>query len=156
MILDRIENIGQYTHLHPGFGKAFQFLSHKGLPALPSGKHEIEGSRIYAIVARDQARARDKAMLEAHRKYVDIQAVLSGTDEMGWKPRAACTAPAGPYDATKDVEFFSDPADTWVIVRPDQFVVFFPWDVHAPLVGKGEVHKIVIKIAVELTSRWGR
>jgi len=156
MILDRIENVGQYAHLHPGFGKAFQFLCHKGLLALPSGEHEIEGYRIYAIVARDPARSRARAMLEAHRRYVDIQAVLSGTDEMGWKPRAACAAPAGVYDPVKDIELFSDPPATWMTVQPGQFTVFFPDDAHAPLVGEGEIHKIVIKVAVDLKPHWDR
>lgn len=103
---------------------------------------------MYAIVARDPARAQDKALLEAHRQYVDIQFILSGTDEMGWKPRAACSMPAAGYDAGRDIEFFADRPDVWMPVNPGQFIVFFPEDAHAPLVGTGVIHKIVVKVAV--------
>jgi YhcH/YjgK/YiaL family protein len=150
MVLDWIENADRYSHLHPGLGKAFQFLRHKGLAALPPGRHDIEGSLIYAIVARESARQRDKALLEAHRRYVDIQMVLGGIDGMGWKPRAACAAPAESYDAERDIEFFLDRPDSWVSVQPGQFAVFFPEDAHAPLVGENEIHKIVVKVAVSI------
>jgi len=153
MILDRLENGPRYAHLHPGFGKAFQFLSHKGLAALPLGRHEIEGARIYAILTRESGRSRERAMLEAHRRYVDIQVVLAGTDEMGWKARADCRALAGAYQADKDIEFFGDRPDAWVPVRVGQFAVFFPEDAHAPLVGTGEIHKAVVKVALDLQPR---
>jgi len=33
-------------------------------------------------------RAREAAKLECHRRYIDIQLVLEGVDEMGWKALA--------------------------------------------------------------------
>jgi YhcH/YjgK/YiaL family protein len=55
--------------------------------------------------------------------------------------------PAGTYDPGRDIEFFTDRPDVWIPVKPGQFVVFFPEDAHAPLVGAGEIHKIVVKVA---------
>lgn len=148
MVFDSIENADRYCRLCPGFDKAFRFLRQESLSDLTSGRHDVEGAGIYAIVARDPARARDKALLEAHRQYVDIQFVLSGTDEMGWKPRAACSTPAGSYDPGRDIEFFTDRPDAWIPVKPGQFAVFFPEDAHAPLVGEGAIHKVIVKVAV--------
>jgi YhcH/YjgK/YiaL family protein len=148
MILDRLEQIQRYVPLHPLFLKAVEFIRRSKLQDLPLGRHEIDGKRLYAIVGRDKARTRDQAKLEAHRKYIDIQIVLSGTDEMGWKSTPTCKKSEGPYDSEKDFENFLDAPDAWVAVGPGAFVIFFPEDAHAPLVGVGELHKVVIKVAV--------
>ncbi len=149
MILDRLEQMDRYRAAHHRFFKAFAFLRQGGLEALPLGRHEIDGDRIYAMVCRDPAQTRDQAKLEAHRKYIDIQVVLSGTDEMGWRSRSRCTKPDVEYDVEKDVEFFADPPDAWTAVGEGAFAVFFPEDAHAPLVGTGDLHKIVVKVAVD-------
>ena len=148
MILDRLENAQRYVALHPEFAKAFTFLRQPRLESLALQKIEIDGTRVYATPAKSQARPRAEAKLEAHRKYIDIQYVISGVDEMGWKSRSTCHQVDTPYNTEKDYELFSDPADSWIAVGPGMFTVFFPDDAHAPLVGKGELHKIVIKIAV--------
>ena len=36
--------------------------------------------------------------------------------------------------------------DNYVTVLPGEFVVFFPDDAHAPMIGTGVVHKVVIKV----------
>ena len=59
-----------------------------------------------------------------------------------------CQKPQGEYDAEKDIEFFEDVPDSYVTVLPGEFAVFFPEDAHAPLIGTGEVHKVVIKVPV--------
>jgi len=65
---------------------------------------------------------------------------------MGWSPRSRCQRPHDQYDAEQDIEFFGDTPDTYVTVHPSEFAVFFPDDAHAPLIGTGEIHKIVIKV----------
>ena len=148
MILDRLEHSDLYAPLHPLFARAFAFLRETDLAALPLGRQEIDSKDLFAIAAREPGRSRAQAPLEAHRKYIDIQVVLAGTDEMGWKPLSRCTSPDVPYDAAADIEFFASPPDAWVAVEAGAFAVFFPEDAHAPLVGKGEIHKVVVKVAV--------
>jgi YhcH/YjgK/YiaL family protein len=109
----------------------------------------VDGDRIYAIISKGPGRNRIQAMLEAHRKYIDIQYVISGIDEMGWKSLADCGLTSREYDKDKDVVFFKDAPVEWVKVRAGSFAVFFPQDAHAPLVGDGEIHKAVVKVAVE-------
>lgn len=149
MILDRLEHIARYASLHPLFPKAFEFLQQPDLASLPSGRHEIDGERVFAIAARESARTRDEARLEAHRRFIDIQVVLSSTDYMGWKSRSQCHRPDGEYDGEKDVEFFADRPLAWMPVEEGAFAIFFPDDAHAALVGRGEIHKIVVKVAVD-------
>jgi len=88
------------------------------------------------------------AKLEAHRKYIDIQLVLEGDETMGWKPLADCLNPVSEHSMEKDIRFFHDAPASWIAVPPDHFCIFFPEDAHAPLVGKGQVRKVIFKVAV--------
>jgi biofilm protein TabA len=149
MILDVLENCERYVPLHAGFAKAFAFLRRADLKGLPLGKYELDGDRVYAMVAKEPGRGKEDDLLEAHQKYIDIQYILAGVDEMGWKSTATCTRPSGDYDSEADVRFFADAPDAWIATRPGAFVVFFPEDGHLPLISSGEIHKIVVKIAVD-------
>jgi len=149
MILDRLENVDAYVGLHPGLAAAFRALAEGGLTALPAGKHEVDGNRLFAVVVRQPGRGRGAARLEVHRKYIDVQWQVAGTDVMGWRATRLCTAPDGEFDADRDLGFFSDAPEAWVTVPPDTFVVFFPGDAHAPMAGEGPLHKVVMKVAVD-------
>ena len=149
MIVDRLEHADRYCDMHPAFAQAFAFLKRSDLAELPAERHEIDGDRLFCIISQGPGRPRSEAKLEAHREYIDIQYVIAGDEEMGWKPTADCRISHTPYDAEKDIEFFQDEPDSWNDVPPGSFVIFFPQDAHAPLVGEGEIHKVVLKIAVE-------
>jgi YhcH/YjgK/YiaL family protein len=147
MILDVLKNARRYLALNKGFAGAMDFLLRPGLKELPMGKYEIDGDRVYATVSRDSGRRKEDALLETHERYIDIQLVLAGTDDMGWKPKSLCRQPSGEYDQENDIQFFADEPDAWLSVRSGEFVVFFPEDAHMPLISSGQLHKIVVKVA---------
>ena len=149
MILDVLENTDRYLALNRGFEKAFRFLLRTDLKALPVERYDIEGESIYAMVSKEPGRRREDAQLETHEKYIDIQLVLAGTDDMGWKAKGACSHPAGDFDGEKDVQFFTDAPDAWLSVGSGAFAIFFPEDAHMPLISEGELHKVVVKVAVD-------
>ena len=149
MILDRIENAKLYCTLHPSFAAAFEFLRRKDLATLPTGRHEIDGARIYALIEKKPGRGRTGAKMEVHRKHIDIQFAIAGTDEIGWKATGQCRQIQGEFDVEKDRAFYSDSADAWIALPPGTFAIFFPEDAHAPLAGAGELHKAVVKVAVQ-------
>ena len=149
MILDSLSRSDRYLELHPLFARAFAFLRGTDLHALETGRHAIDGERLFAIVEACAGRTRAEAKLECHRRYIDIQLVLEGVDEMGWAPVAACVDPATDYDAARDIRFFNDPPSSWIATPPGAFCLFFPEDAHAPLVSTGMIRKVVVKIAVD-------
>ncbi|PKN53776.1 MAG: YhcH/YjgK/YiaL family protein [Deltaproteobacteria bacterium HGW-Deltaproteobacteria-13] len=148
MILDVLENAHRYPALNKGFAKAFDFLLRPDLKELPVGKYEIDSDRVYAIVSKQNGRRKEDALLETHEKYIDIQFVLAGTDDMGWKPKSLCKKPAGEYDHKNDEQIFMDEPDAWITTQSGAFVIFFPEDAHMPLISSGQIHKVVIKVAV--------
>jgi YhcH/YjgK/YiaL family protein len=148
MILDILENAHRYTGLNKGFAKAFEFLSRPDLKELSVGRYEIDGERVYGIVAREPGHRKDDEQLETHEKYIDIQLILAGIDEMGWKPGSLCRLPFGEYNRTSDYQVFADEPDAWVTVKSGSFAIFFPEDAHMAMISSGDIHKLVIKVAV--------
>ena len=149
MILDVLENARRYVALNHGFAKAFEFLTRPDVSNLPEGRHDIDGDRVYAIVTNGPGRKRQDALLETHEKYIDIQLIVAGTDDIGWKPKSSCRQPSGKYDPESDFQFFADEADAWISTGPGAFVVFFADDAHLPTISSGNLHKIVAKVAID-------
>lgn len=149
MIVDKLENAERYFGIHPSFASAFRFLREHA-NGLPDGRHEIDGKRLYAISATSTGRGRTEARLEYHRRYIDIQFSVTGTDCIGWRPTSDCTEVEQSFDPEQDCGLLADEPLFWVPVPPGVFTVFFPEDAHAPLAGDGEVQKIVVKIMEEV------
>jgi biofilm protein TabA len=148
MVLDQLQNADRYMALHPLFAQAFHFLRTTNLQQLSTGKHDIQGEQLFALVSEDKGIPQEQARLEAHLKYIDIQYVVTGADCMGWKNLSECSTPSEPYVAEKDIAFYPDKTTTWLDVPAGSFTIFFPSDAHAPMATTEVVRKVVLKIAV--------
>jgi biofilm protein TabA len=149
MILSTLSQSSRYTTLHPLFPRVFDYIRNTDLHALTPGVHDIIDRQLFVIVEEAEGRTRAEAKLECHRKYIDIQLVLTGIDEMGWKPLSDCHQPITDYNSERDIQFFDDVPDSWIAVPAGAFCIFFPEDAHAPLVSSGTIRKLIFKIAVE-------
>ncbi|REK08616.1 MAG: DUF386 domain-containing protein [Planctomycetota bacterium] len=148
MILDELQRADRYAALHPGFEAGFAFLKRPNLLDLATGRHEIDGERVFALLNRDPGRGREASRLEAHRRYIDIQFLIDGNEEIGWRPTSDCREVSEPYDEARDVGFFAEAPLTWIVLPRGSFMVFYPEDAHAPLASQGDNVKAVIKVAV--------
>ena len=148
MVLDLLSNAARYTFLREGLSEAFGFLGQPGLEALPDGEYEVLGSRVRAIVSRAPGRSVQEGRLEAHRKYIDIQYLVSGQEKIGWSPREGLVN-ATPYDEEADIEFFGGAPESLIGIPVGCFAVFMPSDAHLPLVGEGMIHKVVVKVLLD-------
>jgi YhcH/YjgK/YiaL family protein len=150
MILDHVDQAARYAHLHPLFAKAFDFLRTTDLAALAPGRHELGGDTMYVSVDQKSGRGRKGARLESHQKYIDIQVTVSGSEEIGWRRTANCAKITEAFKPHNDIQFYGDDPVAWIAVPPKHFVIFWPEDAHAPLAGKGELQKVIVKIAVRI------
>jgi YhcH/YjgK/YiaL family protein len=148
MIFSNISQSDRYLTIHPLFSRAFDYIRSTDLFALAPGRYNILGEDLIAIVEHLPGRTREMAKLEAHRRYIDIQMVLDGVEEMGWKPLADCYNPVSEHSIERDIRFFHDAAASWISTPPDHFCIFFPEDAHAPLVSSGDIKKVIFKLAV--------
>lgn len=148
MILDTLENSGKYESIHPKFTKAFEYLKNTDLNALPYGKIELEGSDLVIIVAEVTGKTADEALMETHKKFIDIQVPIGNTETMGWIAGSKLTNATESYNEEKDVAFFADKASNFISVQPFEFAIFFPEDGHQPGISSGIYKKVIVKIHV--------
>ena len=150
MVTDTLENAKRYYGLGERIATALKYLQKHDGTQLPLGKTPIEGDLIFALVQDNTTKPRAEGMWEAHRKYIDVQFVAAGIEQMGWAPVAGLTEKK-PYDAEADYALFDGPGNL-VTVPAGSFTIFFPGDGHIPGVALNDqpsaVRKIVIKVAV--------
>ncbi|MCX5875170.1 MAG: YhcH/YjgK/YiaL family protein [Deltaproteobacteria bacterium] len=153
MIVDRLSHYKSYP-----FGKAWQ-LAFDFLLSLPHDaeekKYPLLGDDLFAIVMSYETCGPETAEIEAHRKYLDIQMVITGEETIGW-----CQADEleidTPYDASKDAELYKRPEQGLLRVDlfPGNFMALFPHDAHMPSLMTQQVSvftkKVVVKVATHL------
>jgi biofilm protein TabA len=132
--------------------KAFNFLKSNDLSALEIKRYDIDGNNLYAPVSEYVTKNEADARYEAHRKYIDIQYVVSGKELIGVAPMSQKKDILEAYDGTKDVEFLTLAGGENRLALPDRFFIFFPEDAHRPGLKDTEnspVKKIVVKVKVD-------
>jgi biofilm protein TabA len=152
MLVSDLEHIDHQIDSTPGLKKAFAFLRSNALRGLPDGRVEIDGDRVFALVQRYHTKAIDSPTFEFHRKYIDIQFIVSGEEIIGWAPLEGITVTEA-YDAERDVCIGTSAKGSWTraYLEAGQLAVLWPEDGHAPkLAGcaPSSVMKIVVKVAV--------
>ncbi len=151
MIFDEIKNAHLYFALNERLKEGFQFLLNSDLKNLADGKHIIKGDEIYANVQTILTKPAEDRKWEAHRKYIDIQYVIKGKEKMGYGTLSGFNKTIIPYDESKDVVFLEGGRDNYVDVREGSFTIFYPDDVHAPMLSvdkSEEVKKVIVKVKI--------
>jgi biofilm protein TabA len=150
MIIDTLANAGRYYNLHKNFKTAFEYLTSTDLDTLEVGVIEVADG-IKVIISNDPGKAVEDTVnrFECHNQNIDIQLCIRGHETMGWRPRKDCQSVEATYSEEKDYMFFNDPPDTYFSLKDGQFVIFFPEDVHAPMIGEGLIKKLVVKVRID-------
>ena len=152
MIYDKIDNIEYYKGLSPNIALALDFLKQMK-PDTAVGTYQIN-QQVKAIVSEYQTKTVNEHGFEAHKKYIDIQYLLTGTERIACLPIERLKETV-PYNEEKDAAFYS--ADiklqpSYLSLLPGYFAVFYPQDGHMPqlCIEKPEmVKKVVIKVKIE-------
>jgi YhcH/YjgK/YiaL family protein len=134
------------------WNKAFGFLKNNDLSKLEVKRYNIDGDNLYASVSEYMTKNEEVAKFEAHRKYIDIQYVISGKEIMNIAPLKTTKEVVAPYDTTKDIEFMTVEKIVNCKADPSNFFIFFPDDAHRPSLKYGAnstVRKIVVKLKVD-------
>jgi YhcH/YjgK/YiaL family protein len=150
MVFDRIENAATYFKLSPRIETALRFLQRDDLKTLPLGRQELDGDRLFALVQEYQTKRPDETFWETHRKYIDVQYIVSGAEAMGYAPKQSMTLKAD-YDPQREVFVWTGQGHQ-LILSPGTFVIFHPHDAHMGGLIIDEprpVRKVVLKLAVE-------
>jgi YhcH/YjgK/YiaL family protein len=147
MIIDKIENARLYRNLSDNIKKALDFLQSADLKALDCGRHEISGEEIYLSKSEYMTKQSNETLPEFHRKYIDVQFVLSGEELLGYAPPSTDGAKVD-YDDAKDIAFTKSPVE-YLSLNEGTFAIIFPQELHQPGIASSassRVEKIVVKV----------
>lgn len=150
MIFDNIENAPLYYKMHPLFQKAFEYLTTNDFNTIENGVYEVDDKNILAIVNSYHTEPVEQRFWEGHKKYIDIQLMVKGTENMAHAPVQFAKV-IQPYDEEKDfIKYEAKGQET--TVPAGYFTIFYPSDVHMPNLISGqieEVKKVVMKVKIE-------
>jgi len=153
MIKDNIKNANLYYNLSKRIEAGLKYLENTDFSTVECGKYEILGNEVYAIVQDYSSKSKCEGKFEAHRKYIDIQYVIKGAEQMGCSDVENFTD-ATDYSVEKDIVFLEPKTDFsqgFITVKEKEFVIFYPDDAHMPSIAidrPSYVKKGVIKVQV--------
>ena len=129
MIIDNIDKMYRYDYVK-GVKKVIEFLKNNDLNSLENKKYDLgDGDCVKVQEYSTKELPENEIELEAHREYADLQMTISGeealyfqTIELGEQSR--------PYNKEKDVEFYTAPYTSSVVLNSENFALIFPNDLH--------------------------
>ena len=151
MIIDQLINADKYFNVHNGLNKAINYLRTTDLEVLAPGRYVIDNDDdIFAIVQEYKTMDTANEEMEAHKRYIDVQYMVSGQELVG-QALFSGQAYSKEYDPVADFMLFPDTPTFFTKMEAGTFMVFFPTDLHMPCIKVNDpisVKKVVVKIKV--------
>lgn len=149
MVYDNIDNIKFYKGLSGDIYLGLEFLKTVTLNR-ENGVHELS-PRVKAIVSEYQTREVNEYGFEAHRKFIDIQYLLRGSEKVFCLPIEELQE-TKPYQEDVEAAFYrTSIKPIEMTLGNGYFAIFYPQDGHMPglCVEKPEsVKKVVVKVQI--------
>ena len=148
MSIDKLENIECYTGISKPLATGLRLLKTTDFSAVPDGKYYLEEDGVFYMVQSYETREKNDTP-EAHRKYIDIQYIVSGKEAIGYGNLGDMTEEVS-ANPEGDIWFYHGPL-SYVTLESGCFGIFFPQDAHAPAVAVGgcaPAKKVVVKVPV--------
>ncbi len=151
MIYDKLDQLSRYISKED-FEKIKIFLEQVN-PDMEERRYEIDGDRIYANVESYNTKPLCDCRVEAHNKYIDIQAGITGAERVGVYRRSELET-IDEYCIEKDVIHFNINKAVEVAHTTNSagyFTILYPEEAHSPkqkAEGFDKVKKFVIKLHI--------
>ncbi len=151
MVIDSLKKSYLYTSLHEGIKKAFEYLHTTDVATLPVGKYEIDGTNLFAMVQEYDTKPMSDCAMEAHKKYIDVQYMVNGAEQVGHALLNDQVASKQAYSDETDFMLFPDAPSFITIMDAGTFMIFYPGDLHMPCIQMdtpARVKKVVMKVKI--------
>lgn len=146
MIVDKIEHILLYEPLLKNLRNGMNMVH--SLKEIEVGRYEFDGG--FFMIQKGSTKPITEGTFEAHRKYIDVQILLEGSEELAWSDIRDLKSELA-YDSGKDAERLSGNFDHVMRISKGMFYAAFPHDGHKPVSHTKEQQtftKIVMKLPV--------
>lgn len=151
MIYDTLDHLEAYRGVHPGVMRGLELLRDTDFSQWEDGRHEIDGERLFILLQSYETKPENDTP-EAHRKYIDIQYLLSGQEQMGVGPLEEMTeeVEARPEG---DIWFYRGPLSA-ILLSGRRFTALWPGDAHAPGIAVDRKSAPCRKCVVKVRADW--
>jgi len=149
MIFDAVENLKKYANI-PEQDAILKFLQETDVSKLTEGDIEIKGKDLYVKVLRYVPKDAAENNFETHEIYTDVQMIINGEEKMQIVNTKYLQEITG-YDKEGDFQFFS--AQKYIsdiVVRENEFVVFFPGEPHKPGCNYQQRNEPILKLVFKV------
>ena len=153
MILTTISDLAKYQGVHPAFPATFAALEQLSKEDFVTGRHEVDGDRIFINCAQYETKAPADSCMEYHGRYIDVMWMCAGEEVIGIYPSQELASITRPYDENADVALAElEKEYTALRMVPGSVAILFPEDAHAPsmqLKGPCKVQKMIAKVRID-------
>jgi YhcH/YjgK/YiaL family protein len=148
MIYDSLSNFPKYSSVHRLFPCVAEYINSHNLHDLSIGEHQISDG-IKAIVDEYQTKEISESAIECHRKYIDIQVIISGKEYMGTCRKEDCVEKE--YSEKDDCQELKGEA-ALIKFEQNYFMIFFPEDGHMPGIKYKDTNRKVKKVVFKILA----
>jgi len=143
-------DVRRYESISPYFKQAFEKIKVFLDGDVSVGRHELDGNILYANVIEYETKKRSECLFEKHKRYIDIQVVLEGSETIGFESEDKLELLEDKLDES-DYALYSlnDEYDTVTLCR-GELAIIFEDEPHAPGIAVNDevskVRKAVFKV----------
>lgn len=149
MFFGTLDHLKQYEkELPPAIMEGLKFLAEADFSQYADGDHHIKGDDMFLKV-QSYTTKEENLTPESHRRYVDIQFLVSGAEKIG----------VAPIEDMKEVVSENVEQDLWLhhgpveylTVTGKRFLILWPEDAHAPCVAVDSpepIRKCLVKVKI--------
>ena len=148
MIYDLLVNIGNYRGMNRNLDKAIDYLMTADITALPMGRTEIDGDRVFLQVMEARTRELRDDSYELHRDYMDIHIDIEGCEVI--ETALDGVTPIGEYQPDFQKAAVWGGAGGRCVMGPGRFILCMAGEAHGPggcLEAPECIRKCVVKVA---------
>ncbi len=154
MILGHVDAAESRQAYAPQILRAIEYCRTADTDHMELGRYYLDGDDFFVIYNEWTTGKKEEKLPEVHRKYVELQYVVSGREHMGFYPDRGDNRLLQDCLEEKDTIYYQENPDSGEVMLPlvkGSYAIFFPEDVHRPFCqidGPEKLRKIVVKINI--------
>lgn len=152
MIIGQLKKFYESDSLQKELNEAINYLKKTDFSKMAKGKYTINGDKIFLILDEYETKPKNEKKAEVHKKYIDIQYMISGTELVGAGFFDNGNEIFEEYLEEKDRALYTTVHNEFeILLSKGMFAIFFPADIHRPgcqYKSKENVRKAIVKVQV--------
>ena len=152
MINNSLNYTKNYYNLSENIKLSLEFLENNELKNFENGKYEISGEDVFINIQDYETKPENQGKWEAHRKYIDIQFMIEGSEKIG-VGEIQDFSTKEIYNEEQDVEFLeTQEKQQFITLKENEYIILYPQDVHMPQICNdipSYVKKAVVKVSIK-------